>query len=124
MDFHELSKTIDQALPGEGLWAQSAADEDVVASESGEIPAEGLAIRREASWWLVVFFRVVPSEARDGPGCWEVEVGYTGAHDTLGEAKAEARELLRHLPRMGFPDEEKTQDFIFAALDDLEVPDR
>lgn len=126
MDFHELSRMINRSLPGSGVWAQSASDE--YALDGG---SEGLAIRREsgpsASWWLVVFFRVLPrsSEAgAEGSNEWEVEVGYTNDHDTLEGAKTEARELLKHLPNMGFPDEDLTQDFIFAALEDLEDPDR
>ncbi len=133
VDFHELGRTIDRALPGEGVWLQSATDEEGAEAAAGMPPAtEGLAIRRESgpkgSWWLVLFFRVVQSSVveargggREGPEMLRVDVGYTNDHDTLGEAKVEARGLLKHLPRMGFSDEDRTQDFIFAALDDLEA---
>lgn len=126
MDFHELSRLINRSLPGAGVWAQSASDE--YALDGG---SEGLAIRREsgpsASWWLVVFFRVAPGSPEagaEGSDGWEVEVGYTSDHDTLVGAKAEARELLKHLPRMDFSDEDLTQDFIFAVLEDPEDADR
>lgn len=127
MDYHDFCGLIDCTLPGEGVWFQAVPDEDGDASE-------GLAIRREPAWYLVVYFRVVPSSSEteisragetpgEGSEGWKVEIGYTGDFDSLAEAKKEARSLIRHLPRSAFLTDADAQDLVFAALDDLEAPD-
>lgn len=128
MDYHDFCKLIDRALPGEGVWFQAVPNDDGSASD-------GLAIRREPAWYLVVYFRVVPSLEPETSGAagegisgddlndWKVEIGYAGDFDSLAEAKREARGLVRHLPRPPFLKHEGAQDLVFAALDDLEDPD-
>lgn len=94
-----VSNKIDRELPGEVLWSQS------VPIENGDV-GEGLAIRKEQGWYLVVYFRMVPAgvdlagEMIGGESAddWEIEVGYVTDHDTLTEAKDEARQILADLP--------------------------
>lgn len=133
MDYNSLCRLIHRSLPGETRWMQC-----VPRRESGE-PAEegvGLAINREAgpkgSWYLVVFFRVVPEQSAtddDGeflpgrgedPEDWSVRVGYTGDHDTLADAVDEARDLAKHLPRPAFFKTEAHQAAILGSLEELQ----
>jgi len=112
----DLSNKIDRELPGEPIWSQA------IPVEGGDI-AEGLAIRREAGWYLLVYFRLVPA-AVDPSGDmvggesaddWDVEAGYRGDFDSLEGAKSEARRILRDLPA---PEsmEERGYDFFLNLL--------
>lgn len=120
-----VSDKIDRELPGEGLWSQSTP------IEGGDV-GEGLAIRREGSsaegsWYLLVYFRMIPAAVDPAGGMvggedaddWEIEVGYAADHDTLADAKDEAREILRGLP---IPEhlEERGCDFFLNLLREQE----
>lgn len=98
-----LSARIDRELPGEPLWSQA------VPIDSGDV-AEGLAIRRERDYYLLVYFRLPPAREdlrrpgemlSEGPleaGDWNLEVGYQEPFDTLQDAKDEAERILAGLP--------------------------
>lgn len=95
----DLSARIDRELPGEPLWSQA------IPLDSGDV-AEGLAIRRESDWYLLIYFRLLPTAVSPSGALaggrsaedWDVEVGYRGDFDTLEEAKAESQRILADLP--------------------------
>lgn len=115
-----ISNKIDRELPGEPLWSQS------IPIENGDV-GEGLAIRKEDDWYLVVYFRMVPAsvdpagemiggeDAKD----WDIEIGYVTDHETITDAKNEARQILGGLPT---PEhlEDRGYDFFLNLLRDSE----
>lgn len=50
----------------------------------------------------------------------DLYVGFTGAYDTLADAKREARDLVGYLPAADPAVRALNQDLIFEAIDDLE----
>lgn len=96
----EISGKIDRELPGESLWSQAIPIE-------GDV-AEGLAIRRESDYYILVYFRLIPAEVDPSNNTqmtggqsaddWDLHIGYQEDFDTLEEARREAKQLLENLP--------------------------
>jgi hypothetical protein len=122
MNYTDLCQLIDQQLPGQGVWFQSAATEEAHRGVAdGEPEAEGLAIRKLSGYWIVSYFRMVKDPWEEGEG-WRLDAGYTGEYDTLQQAKAEAAELVRYLPSPAFIDREANRRMILATLEELDEP--
>ena len=134
MDYNLLIDRVQEELPGQKIWMQSATDR-----EDGDAHAEGLAITAgsaEAAGgaegdgvFTVVYFRAYPVYA-DGadpgsggaPTDCDVEVGYANPHRDLEDAKAEALSLLPSLPRPAFLDRLRDTGLAASSLEELEAP--
>lgn len=135
MNYNTLCDLVHDALPGRGIWFQSASDPE-------EIHQEGLAIRQvfhapetsaksgnEGHYYVVCYFRVVPEEGQldihgdvidsHMPESWRVEIGYQNQVDTPRKARREARDLVRYLPRPEFIKDDDRNESLFEFIDEL-----